>query len=168
MKNRNWIILANLLIVLIVANILIIKKEKTIKTGDLILLELRPVDPRSLMQGDYMTLSYSVVRELREADSIPNRGFLVVKCDGNSVASKLRVQSDKSPLDENEYLIKYYSGDRNPTIGSESFFFQEGKGEIYEKAKYGGVKAAKSGNIVLIGLYDENFQLIESESKIKI
>ncbi|MFX7329222.1 GDYXXLXY domain-containing protein, partial [Acinetobacter baumannii] len=34
------------------------QKEMLLKEGQLVLLPLAPVDPRSLMQGDYMALRY--------------------------------------------------------------------------------------------------------------
>ena len=37
-------------------NVAIWQKQQTLSHGQLILLKLAPVDPRSLMQGDYMIL----------------------------------------------------------------------------------------------------------------
>ena len=55
MKNiKWWIILINLILLLVYFNGSIISKEDLLKNGKLILLELAPVDPRSLKQGDYM------------------------------------------------------------------------------------------------------------------
>ena len=43
------------------------KKEKIIKKLDsYFYLELRPVDPRSLLQGDYMTLNYDILDQTTE------------------------------------------------------------------------------------------------------
>ncbi|PHS66924.1 MAG: hypothetical protein COB12_05660 [Flavobacterium sp.] len=60
-----------------------------------------------------------------------------------------------------ELLIKYTSDNWNLDIGAESYFFQEGEGEKYEEAKYGGLKIDKEGNSVLIGLYDVNLKQIK-------
>ena len=53
-----------ILITFIVGIIFFIKavndKETTILKGKLVYLELAPVDPRSLMQGDYMALYYAI------------------------------------------------------------------------------------------------------------
>ena len=38
--------------------------ERTLRHGELVLLRLAPVDPRSLMQGDYMALRFAVDAEL--------------------------------------------------------------------------------------------------------
>ena len=58
--------------------------------------------------------------------------------------------------------IEYTSkGWREINIGAESFFFQEGEAEKYDKAKYGGIKVDSEGNSLLIGLYDEKRKKIE-------
>lgn len=137
------------------------KKEELLTDGQLVLLELTPVDPRSLMQGDYMALRYKISDGI-VAEKIPARGYCVVLLDANGVANKVRFQEDKTPLNKDEYLIEYTSTDNwNINIGAESFFFQEGHGEKYEEAKYGGVKIDKNGNSLLIGLYDKKLKKIE-------
>ena len=64
-KYSRILIIANLILLLGYFNWSVYKKEQTLKDGQLILLQLAPVDPRSLMQGDYMRLSY------KEASSDP-------------------------------------------------------------------------------------------------
>ena len=39
----------------------IVKREAWLAEGEVVRLELAPVDPRSLMQGDYMTLNYQIM-----------------------------------------------------------------------------------------------------------
>lgn len=162
MKKYKWmIILLNLILLLVYFNYSIIKKEGLLKDGQLVLLELAPVDPRSLMQGDYMALRYKISDNIGSED-IPKRGYCVVRLDSSGVAGKIRFQKDLIPLHEREQLIEYTAPDnRNVIIGAESFFFQEGQAAKYEKAKYGGVKIDKDGNSLLIGLYDEQRQKIE-------
>ncbi len=65
--------------------------------GQLILLELAPVDPRSLMQGDYMRLNYDISNNIN-TDSISKRGFCVVKLKENGVAEKVRIQEKRTQL----------------------------------------------------------------------
>jgi uncharacterized membrane-anchored protein len=162
MKKYKWVlILGNLILLLFLFNNSIFQKEKLLANGELVLLELAPVDPRSLMQGDYMRLDYAICENTRSS-SISKRGFCVVKLDENGIAEKVRIQDNKTPISENEYLIAYthakWSG---INIGAESFFFQEGKGKKYEKAKYGALKIDTNGNSLLIGLYNENREKIE-------
>lgn len=162
MKKYSWvIILLNLVFFLGLFNYSIVEKEDLLANGDLVLFELAPVDPRSLMQGDYMRLRYALAQEINN-DSIPHRGLCVVETDSNGVAQKLRIQENNGPLNENEKLIAYTAHSWwGINIGSESFFFQEGNAEKYEDAKYGGIKIDEKGGSILVGLYDENLKKIE-------
>ena len=57
-KYSSILIIANLVLLLVYFNWSVYQKEQTLKEGQLVLLQLAPVDPRSLMQGDYMRLNY--------------------------------------------------------------------------------------------------------------
>jgi uncharacterized membrane-anchored protein len=160
-KYKGFIIVLNLILLVAYFNNTVAKKEELLKEGQLILLKLAPVDPRSLMQGDYMQLRYDLSEGVGY-NTIPRRGFCVVKLDNNGIATKGRWQGEVTPLNEGEYLINYTSPNRwTVNIGAESFFFQEGQAGKYEKAMYGGVKVDKNGNSLLIGLYDEQLKKIE-------
>ncbi len=160
-KYKYSVIVLNLLLLLVYFNYSLLGKEQLLKEGQLVLLELAPVDPRSLMQGDYMTLRYSISENIN-FEEMPKRGYCVLQLDSNKVASRIRFQASKTPLHEGEYLIKYTASDRwNTNIGAESYFFQEGEADKYDKAKFGGVKIDAQGNSVLVGLYDEERVKIE-------
>ncbi|GHT67453.1 membrane protein [Bacteroidia bacterium] len=161
MKKYKWIlILFNLIVLFVFFNRSVIENEYILKEGKLVLLELAPVDPRSLMQGDYMALRYKIAGEL---DSIPFlRGYCAVKLQANGIVSAIRLQEHKTLVAADEQLIQYTkTGYHHLNIGSESFFFQEGEAEKYAGAKYGGLKVDKDGNSLLIGLYDEILNKIE-------
>lgn len=160
MKKYKWaIILLNLLALLVFFNHSILKKESILSNGKLILLELAPVDPRSLMQGDYMRLRYKISEDI-EFDNISKRGYCVVSLQPNGIALKERLQNNKAPIGDNECLIEYTAGNWGINIGAESFFFEEGQAEKFESAKYGGIMVDNQGNSILIGLFDENLQKI--------
>ncbi|KMQ59476.1 membrane protein [Chryseobacterium angstadtii] len=162
MKKYKWIIiLLNLILLLVYFNYSVSKKEELLKDGQLVLLQLAPVDPRSLMQGDYMSLRYSL-SDNTYSDDIPKRGYFVVRLNPQGVAGKVRIQQEPAPLNKGEYLIKYTSTNHwNVNIGAESFFFQEGHARKYENAKYGGLRIDKDGNSLLVGLYDEHLKNIK-------
>ncbi|TXD96780.1 GDYXXLXY domain-containing protein [Psychrobacter frigidicola] len=61
------IVLLGLVAILILINMSIVKYEQHLATGNTVLLELAPVDPRGFMQGDYMALSYALEREIFDA-----------------------------------------------------------------------------------------------------
>ena len=162
MKKYKWaIILANLAIILFFFNRSIIQKEDLLANGKLILLELAPVDPRSLMQGDFMLLRYKVTRGIN-GDSISKRGYFVVKPDSSGVSQRVRIQDGTIPLNDGETLVEYTVANwRFVNVGANSFFFEEGQAEKYSKAKYGAMKVDGKGNTLLIGLYDEKRLMIK-------
>lgn len=171
MKRTKWIlILGNLLLLLIYFNWSVFQKEQTLTRGELVLFRLAPVDPRSLMQGDYMALNYEVasVDELYSSDSlafIPQRGYAVLALDSKRVAQIVRLQPTTEGLGAEEVFINYHKGRYGLLkLGAESFFFEEGQGEAYEEAVYGGLRIDESGNSILVGLYDKHFQLITPQN----
>lgn len=159
-KYREVLIVVNLIVVLIIFNYSVYEKEHILLEGKLVLLKLAPVDPRSLMQGDYMQLRYEIAENI-DFQKIPKRGYVVIRNDEAAIANKVRFQKDPVPLNEYEVLIKYNLSDYDLNIGAESFFFEEGQAEKFEIAEYGGLRVDENGNSVLIGLYDENKKLIE-------
>lgn len=159
-KYKGPLILLNLAVVFLLFNWAVFKKEQTLKDGRLILLELAPVDPRSLMQGDYMDLRYAISGDLN--GDVSRAGYFVVRPDERNVAVRIRIQVGKTPLAPGETLIRYKASRyRNIYIGAESYFFEEGKGEKLTKAKFGGLKVDKEGNSILVGLYDEQCRLLQ-------
>lgn len=135
-------------------------KEQILREGKLVLLNLAPKDPLSLMQGYYMTLRYDIARELSYSE-IPARGYMVVSLDSQRVARLVRTQSEPTPLSSSELLIKYFYNDAFVSIGAESYFFEEGQDTTFANARYGALRVNDKGESVLIGLYNQERQLIE-------
>ena len=69
-KTKKIFLLLNLVLVIGYINWAVAVKEKTLGNGKLLLLELAPVDPRSLMQGDYMRLDYQINRLPEDTEEI--------------------------------------------------------------------------------------------------
>ncbi|MEY4484068.1 MAG: hypothetical protein RL693_1520, partial [Verrucomicrobiota bacterium] len=67
-------------VVALACNVLIFQKEQTLANGRQVFLKLAPVDPRSLMQGDYMSLRYEIARKF-EPEKINKDGRLIVEVD---------------------------------------------------------------------------------------
>jgi uncharacterized membrane-anchored protein len=53
-----------LLLVLGLINLAIYQKEQHLSHGEVVRLKLAPVDPRSLMQGDYMALRFELAEQI--------------------------------------------------------------------------------------------------------
>lgn len=166
-KITQLVVLVNLVLVLAFFNWSVKEKEEILTDGELLLLKLAPVDPRSLMQGDYMQLSY-VISQAQEMDKLKSRGYAVIKVDAQQVAHLVRYQSGKEPLQKGEQLLKYFKGEWSLNLGAESYFFEEGQAKQFEKAEYGGLKVDADGNSVLVGLYDAKLnQIMPDREKIK-
>jgi uncharacterized membrane-anchored protein len=131
-------------------------KERVLATGAPVLLRLRPVDPRSLMQGDYMVLRYAIADEATRDPALPRDGALVVRLDEHRVAALVRVD-DGRPLAPGELRLQFRVRDRDLRLGAESFFFPEGHADRYAPAAYGELVVAPGGESVLVGLRDERY-----------
>jgi uncharacterized membrane-anchored protein len=175
MRKISWVITAiNAVALLAYFNYSIAQKNKVVNSAKLVLLQLAPVDPRSLMQGDYMQLRYAITQDTnlqkyfgttetnKYQNSFAKRGFIVVILDSNNVATFKRFAAAATPLNNGEVAIKYTApnGSWDIKLGAESYFFEEGKSEKYAKARYGALKVDTKGNSVLIGLYNDSLQFI--------
>ena len=148
---------ANLVLVLAFFAFSVVQKETLIGNGSEVLLQLAPVDPRSLMQGDYMALHFQILSEI---ESPSESGYIVVKVGGDKVAERVRVQSGKD-VREGEIVIRYKTDLGRLTIGADNYFFQEGSAKKFENAKYGLLKVDSEGNSILVGLCDGDRRLIK-------
>lgn len=150
---RRAFILPGLVLVLALPSGAIVEKERLLASGDVVLLQLAPVDPRSLIQGDYMRLDYAIARAMDGQDRWPRDGHVVVTLDSQRVATFVR-RDDGRPLSGTEHLLRYRRRDRRIRIGSNAYFFEEGSASRFARARYGELRVASDGNSVLVGLRD--------------
>ena len=162
-KYSRILIIVNLILLLGYFNWSVYQKEQTLKDGQLVLLQLAPVDPRSLMQGDYMRLNYKEASSDLLDEQTGTRGYAILRTDSNQVGEIVRLQNTLEPINDNELVIRYKIINRRLFVGAESFFFEEGQDTLYQKAVYGGLKVDDKGQSLLVGLYDEDFHLIQSD-----
>lgn len=154
MTPRNVVVLASTLIVLTAVALGAAQKERVMRDGRIVLLALAPVDPRSLMQGDYMALRYAIADDLEaELTSAPIDGELVLTLDGRGVVTTARRHGGE-PLGASEALLRYRVRGHRVRLGAESFFFEEGRASRYERAAYGELRVDDEGESVLVGLRD--------------
>jgi uncharacterized membrane-anchored protein len=152
---RSRLVVAGLILLLVVANALIVQKERLVANGTPVLLELAPVDPRSLIQGDYMRLDYAITRQMADSQQHwPRNGRIVVALDENGVARFVRRHDGRTPLGPRERLLTYRRRSGRIRVATDAFHFQEGKARQYQRARYGEVRVARSGTSILVGLRD--------------
>ena len=147
------------LLVLAAVNWTIWQRERQIETGIVVRLELAPVDPRSLMQGDYMALRYRVSDDAvgRRAKEDLEDGRIIVKDDDRGVARLVR-RDNGQPLVQGEVALKYRVRGGMVKFATNAWFFQEGTGKLYEPAKYGEFRVSPEGEMLLVGMLDVNLK----------
>ena len=136
------------------------QREQLLATGRVVLLELAPVDPRSLMQGDYMALRFAAAvaafgggrTETQTAD-----GHLVLRLDGRGVGEFARFD-DGSSLAADEVRMRYRVRAGRPKFGTNAFFFEEGTADRYADARYGEIRVDAEGEAILTGLRDRDLR----------
>jgi uncharacterized membrane-anchored protein len=151
---RTALVIGGLVVVLGLVNLQIVQKERLLESGASMLLELAPVDPRSLIQGDYMQLDYAIARDLRGRADWPRDGALVVTLDGDGVARLVRRHESGVALGPGEHLLQYRVRNGRVRIATDAFFFQEGHAGRYTSARYGDLKVDASGTAILVALRD--------------
>ncbi|MFM4738565.1 GDYXXLXY domain-containing protein [Aeromonas veronii] len=160
---RQLALLLSGLAILAGINATVWRYERAMSSGEVVLLRLAPVDPRSLMQGDYMRLNYEIARELtsRDVRATQNKGSdtLVIRLDAHQVAS-LVADGKADRLASDERLLQVHQSERQWQIGPDAYFFEEGTGEQYEAARYGEFRLQADGKTLLVGLRDEAYQPI--------
>lgn len=147
-----WL-LAALGLALAIPTYVVATKEAVLAAQQTVLLRLRPVDPRSLMQGDYMRLAYALIDEVPDKDSLPDRGALVITRDADNVARFVRIDAGR-PLGPGELRLRYFKREHGISLGAETFLFPEGEGATLAEAAYGELALGEAGDSVLIGLRD--------------
>jgi uncharacterized membrane-anchored protein len=128
-------------------------KERLLASGEVVRLELAPVDPRSLMQGDYMQLDYAIARRTAHDAGWPRDGALVVRADEAGVAQLVRLDRGE-PLATGEHRLTYRLRGGRLQVGTNAFYFQEGEGDRYEVARFGELRVAPDGTSLLVALLD--------------
>lgn len=148
---RAWGMGLALLATLLVANTGIWKNEKLIRDGRPIFVALAPVDPRSLMQGDYMALRFDTERVITMAppDTAPVR--LVFKVDQRGVATALR-QHRGEPLQSDELAVGLVRKHGDWQLVTDAFHFKEGEAARWASARYAEFRVDASGRALLVGL----------------
>jgi uncharacterized membrane-anchored protein len=171
------IALLSLLFILIAINLSIYQKEQHRKKGENLYLELAPVDPRSLMQGDYMALRFKVTNAiydaLKQQSNNPqshrlkaSQGEAIIRLDKHRIGTFKALYTNQKLL-KDEILLYYRVRNAHIKLATNAFFFQEGSGKIYERAKYGHFRI-KNSHPLLVDMFDENLTRLGGKGSNKI
>ena len=153
MKQRLWIALG-LFWVLGVAAWGVWTNERILSGGQTVLLELAPVDRRSLMQGDYMALRFAFTESMAPLNTelaAGQRPHVVALRDGRGIATQVRPDLG-APLATNELRIELTPKNGDWVLVTDAWFFKEGEADRWALAKFGEFRVAPNGRALLVGL----------------
>jgi uncharacterized membrane-anchored protein len=148
--------------VLALVNFGIYQRERLLTEGQVVLLKLSPVDPRSLMQGDYMRLNFEAADQAfpggRHGEL--GDGHIVVAVDGRKVGHFRRF-ADARPLAGDEMALRYRIRGGRPNFATNAYFFEEGQAKAFENAAYGEFRVDGDGEMILTRLRDSGFRALQ-------
>ncbi|WP_270182207.1 GDYXXLXY domain-containing protein [Alkalihalobacillus sp. CinArs1] len=135
------------------------QNEMIVRNGTEMKLKLAPIDPRSMLQGDYVHLNYeistlnnvkidrqkkiTVVLEKNDEGYHEYSGIYGVEGNWNDAYT---------PSSSDVIINGVLNGNGSVHYGIESFFIQEGTGAKYEEMEYAIVKVGSNGNAILTEL----------------
>lgn len=163
MDTTKWITVSAMILVLILVNLNIYKKETILENGKIVLLKLAPADPRSLMQGDYMNLRFAIENTWLDKKEIEaakqSSGYFVINLDENAVGTFARFDSGQS-LNNDQIKMRFRIRHSSIRLATHAFFFQEGTATKFEKAEYGEFRVDTNGELLLNNLRDGSFKVL--------
>lgn len=172
-KLRLTLILIGLIFILVFVNSQTRALNKITEEGELVLLELVPVDPRAFMQGDFMELGYAQNIFPKTAGrwseglenengliELPPSGMAILSRDQNNIGTFSRI-AHTCEAEGREVCIRFIRKfDGEADYGGARYFFQEGTAEAFEAAEYGVFRVNGEGRTVLVGLAGADFKQI--------
>ena len=166
-RRSDWIVLCAVA-VLTMLNLAIWQKQTLIAEGEPVFVELAPLDPRSLMQGDYMRLNFRLPPDARaklDALLTVERPKLVARRDERGVATLLRLADprfeDLRALPDGEFPIELSPKNGRWVLVTDAWFFKEGEAAHWSRAKYGEFRVNSQGQALLVGMADGELRALE-------
>ncbi|CAL93275.1 GDYXXLXY domain-containing protein [Azoarcus olearius] len=157
-RGAAWVIALGTVAVVLVAVGAIVQKEQLIAHGRTVFVPLAPVDPRSLMQGDYMALNFLAWAERPGEDPDPfvlDTPRLALRLDARGVVTARR-PDDGSALQADEVVIRLVPRAGRWMLVTDAFYFPEGEGERWAAARFGEFRVDADGKALLVGLRGED------------
>jgi uncharacterized membrane-anchored protein len=153
---KKIILIGMTLIILVLFNYEIYQKENIKKSNDIVYLELVPIDPRSLIQGDYVEFAYALGRH-HQCTEEGKSGYVVITVNEKRMGTFARCYQGET-VQSHERLLHYHQQGLTLRILPDSFLFQEGLAARYQQAKYGIFKFSGNKDYLLVGLADDKLQ----------
>ncbi|MDP6548874.1 MAG: GDYXXLXY domain-containing protein [Dehalococcoidia bacterium] len=143
-----WIVVAGQLALLLTV---IGIKEQTYRSGTTVVLQAAPVDPRSLLQGDYVNLNYEIALLPQYLSDLPSGSAVFVSLVEKGDVWE-GISYDTGKPSGKEVFIKGFVGRPGMLeFGIGTYFVPEGTGLLIERAQDLKVRVAiSSGGAALI------------------
>ena len=135
--------------------------ERILSTGRVVHIALAPVDPRSLMQGDYMALRFalpSTPDAQRAMRARSTRLAAVATLDPRGVATVEGFTSEPLAPRSDGLVIELAWQAGRWSLGTDAFYFKEGTANRYANARFGTFRVGADGRALLVGLAGEDLQ----------
>ena len=159
--------------ILVAVNYAIWQKEQLLSHGKTVILALAPVDPRSLMQGDYMRLRFQAEQDMQrylpyKKDSSVADGYVIVSLNEQHIGEVQAVVSElPATLAVNQWPLRYRIRAGELRFATNAFFFQEGHADDYAQARYGEFKVSNDGEMLLANLRGQHLEVLGFQAIIK-
>jgi len=180
-KISNWVLILTALLVIAYVNLNAWQSQRLKLHGEILFLELAPVDPLSLVQGQYMRLRFGIEKRYdttqEDYQIIQNNrgnGLAIINLDSRRIGTltgllapnQWRQQRNR----DDTVLLQIHAqsvdlprvstpfGTHSIRIQQNSFLFQENTEDRYAQAKYGMFRVHKDGHYVLVDLADEDLR----------
>lgn len=149
------------LLALGLVNGLIWQKESLIAQGRPVFVSLAPVDPRSLIQGDYMRIAYALP-SVPVVDGIigpwQRRPRVEGAVDARGVLGPARLLSPDDAPTPGLQVLELSPVNGRWTLVSDAWYFAEGQEPVFRTAAYGEFRVMPDGRALLVGLADKDLR----------
>lgn len=136
----------------------ILSKEHVLRTGRMVLVRIVPVDPRSLVQGDYMTLAFELPQRrpstAAKAFGAP-QPVAIGQVGADNVVTFTEIVPKRPSLAPDTVAMALNIKNGAFVVGSDAWFFKEGTADKWASARYGIFRVTSDGTALLAGLADE-------------
>ena len=133
--------------------------EDVLANGRIVYIALRPVDPRSLIQGDYMAVAFNVDR-LPAPREINGEVIALADIDDRSIATIQGLAAPGAKPQADQIAVKLRQKSRRWFVGTDAYFFEEGRADDFAHAKYGQFRLGTDGRLLLVAMTDDNLKVL--------
>ena len=139
-----------------------LRKETVLLQGQQVFMPLMPRDPRSLLQGDYMSLRFAYPDSMRAAlqqqPATTRRVLALAELDARGVAHIVRLALPDEQPAAGHVLLPLQRLKGEWVVVTDAFFFPEGQGQPLAAARFGAFRLLPDGQALLSGLADADLQ----------